>query len=198
MIKNEELYDFQAEPNTTGPDTEPTPSAEPESRFPSKFLYQTIVSICCLILLLAVSSSQSPWLQWVGARIHSAVNTSMEDTFGRLSQSGFVRRLITNAGNLVRLEEITKTLSNQELGNPEATMFQRTVWPVQGSIIKGYGWRYNSANKTREFNSGVEITALPDAPVLAIADGTVSKIIHDPEDGWEIVLKHDEGWTSNY
>jgi murein DD-endopeptidase MepM/ murein hydrolase activator NlpD len=200
MINNKEIYQFDSEPDSTELEPELSSPEEPEATFPAKLLYQTIVSICCLILLLTISHSQLHWLQWVNERLHSAVNSSMEDTFGRIADSKLLKTIITNTNNLVRLEEITKSITNSEysLKDQEKKIFINSVWPVQGSITKGYGWRYDPSNKVKEFNSGVEITAVPDTKVLAIADGTITEIKHQPSSGWQIVISHGGGWSSIY
>ena len=132
--------------------------------------------------------------------MHSAVNSTMEDTFGRIGRLKLLKTMITNTNNLVRLEEITKSITNSEpsIKDQEKKIFINSVWPVQGSITKGYGWRYDPSSKVNEFNSGVEITAVPDTKVLAIADGTITEIKHQPSNGWEIVINHGDGWSSIY
>jgi murein DD-endopeptidase MepM/ murein hydrolase activator NlpD len=200
MMNNKDLYHFDQEQDSTELDPELTSPENSKFSFLTKLLHQTIIAICCLILILTFYHSKLPWLQWVSNRMHSAVNASQEDTFGRISSSKLFKTIITNATNLVRLEEITKGLAGQETlpKEQEKKIFSNSVWPVQGSITKGYGWRYDPANKTREFNSGVEITAVPDTSVLAIADGTIAEIKHQPGNGWEIVINHGDGWSSTY
>lgn len=203
MIKNSELYDFDKEHSPT--ESDPDSSSIDESNlteeamppFFIKLLFQSIVTIGCLILLLILTKSDFPWAQWAVKRFHYAVNASTEDTFGWISRTKLYQSIVTNAGNLVRVEEVAKNIS------PENTFKERQkltnpVWPVQGNIIKGYGWRYNENQKTREFSTGILISATPGTPVMAIADGTIIRLNHQPEQGWEVIIDHGDGWSSVY
>lgn len=200
MINNKELFNFDQDQEPSEPTNDLTSPEDSEFKFPIKLLYQIIIAFCCLILILVVSHSNYPLMKWINQRLHSAINTSMEDTFGRISKSGLIQMIITNADNLIRLEDITKNINSTEysITEKEKKIFQNSVWLVQGSITKGYGWRYDPDNKIREFNSGVEMTAIPNAMVLAIADGVITEIKHQPKKGWEIKISHSDGWSSTY
>jgi hypothetical protein len=202
MINNKELYSFGPEPGPAEPQTELNSQEEAytEFNFITKLLHQTIITVCCLILLLTISHVNMPWSRWIKDRIHFAIHSSQEMTFGRIGNSRLWQTMVTNAGNLVRLEEITKNLTEPEIAvtSPVKKIFLNSVWPVQGSITKGYGWRYNPVSKMREFNAGIEITAIPNTVVLAIADGTIGAIKHQPGMGWQIVINHGDGWSSYY
>lgn len=198
MINNNDLYEFHEEQDSSEIEVETSQLGSLEYTYSNRLLYQTIISICCLIAILFISRSRLTPLQWADAHLHQAINASTEETFGHISDSKFFHSIISNASNLVRLEEITKGLSATENPEPGLKIFRNSVWPVQGSIVKGYGWRYNPVNKIREFSSGVEISALPDAEVMAVADGTIIEINHQPETGWQIVINHGDGWCSIY
>jgi murein DD-endopeptidase MepM/ murein hydrolase activator NlpD len=213
MIYNKELYSFDSDPDPVSASTPELNSTststtdQPESitaddsafHFFNNLLYQTIVATCFLIMVLIISHSSLTWTNWAYNRLHSAVEATQQNTFGRISQSQLWQNLIGDMSNMVRLEEITKKFERESFPrNYGGRVFLNSVWPVQGSITKGYGWQYNSDRKNRIFNSGMEITALPDTLVLAIADGTVSEIIHQTGRGWQLVINHGNGWSSSY
>ncbi|HBE77240.1 MAG TPA: hypothetical protein DDW65_05595 [Firmicutes bacterium] len=213
MIQNKELYSFDPEldpvsVSTPNPDSDSDPNStstteqselfaaeDSDFHFFNNLLYQTIVAICFLIMTLVISHSGLSWMNWACNRLHSAIETSQQETFGRISQSQLWKELIGNMSNLVRLEEITKKF--EQPSSPK-NIFTNSVWPIQGSITKGYGWQYDSDRKNRTFNSGIEITALPDTLVFAIADGTVSEVNHQAGRGWQLIINHGNGWSSSY
>ncbi|HBF38211.1 MAG TPA: hypothetical protein DDW50_12925, partial [Firmicutes bacterium] len=201
---------FDAETEPAEPTLESNSPEEPNFKLFSTLLYQTIITISCLILLLTFSHSRQPWLVWVKERMHAAITSSSANTFGKITNSKLWKSMIGNVGNLVRLEAITKNqFARQNVADDmDVTaslekkqahqVFQNSVWPVQGSIVKGYGWRYDVIRKTKNFQPGIEISALPDSTVLAVADGIITEIKHQPAQGWQIVVSHNNGWSSNY
>jgi murein DD-endopeptidase MepM/ murein hydrolase activator NlpD len=210
MIENKDLYSFEPETDSTEETPESNSLEDSNYKFFTTILYQTIIAFTCLILLLTLSHSNFQWFQWAREKMHTAINASSENTFGKITNSKLWKTVIASTGNLVRLEEITKNQLTKEnfIENSDVTVstekkqsrpsFQNSVWPVQGSIVKGYGWRYDAIRKTKEFQPGIEISALPDSAVLAVADGTITEIKHQPEVGWEIVISHNNEWSSNY
>ncbi len=210
MIENKDLYSFEQEIDSSEQNPESNSLDDSNFKFFSTLLYQTIIAFTCLILLLTLSHSNFQLLQWTRERMHTAINASSENTFGKITGSKLWKSMIASTGNLVRLEEITKNqftkdniFDNSDVAvsseNKHARqIFQNLVWPVQGSIVKGYGWRYNTVHKTKEFQPGIEISAIPDSTVLAVADGIITEIKHQSEEGWKIVISHNGGWSSNY
>ncbi len=210
MIENKDLYSFEQE--TDSPEQAPESDSLDDSNFKlfSTILYQTIIAFTCLILLLTLSHSNYQWLRWARDKIHTAINASSENTFGRIANSRPWKSLLASTGNLVRLEEITKNQFSME--NPADTsdiavstgkkqtrqIFQNSVWPVQGNIVKGYGWRYDEIHQTKKFHPGIEISAQPGSTVLAVADGIISEVRHQPGEGWQIAINHSERWSSSY
>jgi murein DD-endopeptidase MepM/ murein hydrolase activator NlpD len=200
MIRNSELYSLEPKKDSTELPPESHSSEDSNFKFLSTLLYQTIIATCSLIILLTLSRGNLPWFNWIKDRMHSAINASQADTFGRIGDSKLWHTIITNTGNLVRLEEITKKIADPgfEIKNQVSQVFLDSVWPVQGSITKGYGWRYDPIEKIKEFHTGIEISAAPDAIVLAVADGTITEIKHQPGTGWQIIISHADGWSSSY
>ncbi|WP_461210500.1 peptidoglycan DD-metalloendopeptidase family protein [Desulfocurvus sp. DL9XJH121] len=72
------------------------------------------------------------------------------------------------------------------------------VWPAQGGVSEGFGWRTDAATGERFWKPGVEIAAGAGAPVKAGWDGKVVFVGQRGETGDTVVLEHADGWRSIY
>jgi murein DD-endopeptidase MepM/ murein hydrolase activator NlpD len=204
MIENKDLYSF-TETDDTLENEYPEPAPEEtetaaEPGFPYKTMSHIIISVFCILLILIIGRVNSPWADWTRARLHTAVNASFQNTFGYISNTQFFKSLIINGSRLIRLEEIrrmsARKFSLEE--SPASDIFQNAVWPVQGNISQGFGWREDPATLIRQFYPGVEFTAAQNAAVMAIADGEVAAVKANHTGGGEVVIEHGGGWRSTY
>jgi murein DD-endopeptidase MepM/ murein hydrolase activator NlpD len=198
MIKNDELYSFQAEDGQPPAAVESEAlEARSENRGLLRLINQMIVSAMTLILIMTFGKAGQPWSDWLRDSIHHAVNAPAEATFGRLWRSEPLQSLIENGRNLVRLEPIVNVSAPADPA-AKTRVFPNPVWPVKGNIVKGFGWSYDPSTHTREFSRGVEISAQADAEVYAVASGVVTEVIHRPDQAWSITIDHGNGWRSIY
>lgn len=199
--------DFE-EAGYEGAEFEPDAPFESESEysnsagFPSRFFGQAVVALICLIMVMLLTQSDHPSTRWIRNHLHSAVNASSDATFGYISRTETFQRLAKNLENLVRLEEITKKLSEPReslRGDdlPVSVLPPGTIWPVQGRIVRNFGWQESSGNR-REFYPDLEFAINPGTEVLAIRKGTVSAIQIQPQSGGAISLDHGNGLISTY
>ncbi|NLY70833.1 MAG: M23 family metallopeptidase [Clostridiales bacterium] len=76
------------------------------------------------------------------------------------------------------------------------------TFPVNnGEIILGYsgnGLVYSKTLDQYVVHNGVDIQATADSPVLAVADGTVTKVYNDDKLGITIELTHKDGYKTRY
>jgi murein DD-endopeptidase MepM/ murein hydrolase activator NlpD len=198
MIDNKRLYEFNEEDDPVETDDGVRDQDGSGSGSPGRIIYQMITSVLCLILIIVICKSSLPWFQWARGRIHSAINASTEATFGRISNSPAVKSLLENGKNLVQLQEITKKFTNPNVSFQGMEVFQNSVWPVQGSITRGFGWGNQTSGHPGDFSSGVEISAPRGADVFAVAGGEIADISYQPQLGWQIVLNHGSGLKSIY
>jgi hypothetical protein len=72
-------------------------------------------------------------------------------------------------------------------------------WPARGMLSSGYGWRRNPIGyRGYRFHSGLDIAADRGTPILAAADGVVSKAEYNSGFGRMVELDHGYGITTIY
>jgi len=84
---------------------------------------------------------------------------------------------------------------------PRGMVPSETLWPLSGepgAVTSRFGWEDDPANGRRRWNSGVRISAAPDAPVRAVLPGTVVYAGPREGHGYTVVLEHQEGFRSYY
>lgn len=69
--------------------------------------------------------------------------------------------------------------------------FSETVWPVDGEILSGFGYRLDSGENTVEFHYGVDIAAAQGSEVVAFTDGTVSVVGTSTTAGNYVIIEHE-------
>jgi murein DD-endopeptidase MepM/ murein hydrolase activator NlpD len=72
------------------------------------------------------------------------------------------------------------------------------LWPVQGRISSGYGFRIHPVLKTRHFHGGIDIVAAEGTKVKAAASGQVVSVGTRGNYGLAVVLEHAGGLTTWY
>lgn len=74
-----------------------------------------------------------------------------------------------------------------------------SIWPVEGTLESGFGGRRNPfGGSSYEFHSGQDIDAVPGAPVIAGANGTVTFTGWQSGYGQLVVIDHGDGLTTRY
>ncbi|HYG57812.1 MAG TPA: M23 family metallopeptidase [Symbiobacteriaceae bacterium] len=69
---------------------------------------------------------------------------------------------------------------------PAETASPNTIMPVDGTIMYGFGW----LPKGRQVHEGLDLAAAEGAPVMAIADGTVTRVRTDEVLGMLVEVDH--------
>jgi murein DD-endopeptidase MepM/ murein hydrolase activator NlpD len=101
--------------------------------------------------------------------------------------------------NAARTE--TAEIRDKQPAQPRGMVPSETLWPLsdeQGAVTSRFGWEDDPASGKRRWNSGVWISAAPDAPVRAVLSGTV--VYAGPREGrgHTVVLEHQDGYRSYY
>lgn len=72
------------------------------------------------------------------------------------------------------------------------------LWPVNGEITSGFGYRINPITKQLSFHTGMDIGANKDTPILAALSGTVEDVGKNEAYGNYILLLHGNGIETFY
>ncbi len=73
-----------------------------------------------------------------------------------------------------------------------------SIWPTQGWLTCGFGYRQSPFTGLREFHRGLDVSTKPGTPVIAPADGVVVEVGNDPDYGEIIRLDHGLGHKTFY
>lgn len=71
-------------------------------------------------------------------------------------------------------------------------------WPVKGWLTSGFGYRVHPIKGSREFHTGLDLSARPGTPVRATADGIVSFAGRSGANGNLVALEHGFGYSTYY
>lgn len=196
MIENKQLYPFEETNESNEP---PKVETEPEISLwqsAAKSLERVAVSVFCLLLLILVAKNPHPLAKWVKQHLHTAMNLSAGQTFGRFLKSPVVKSIVANGRNLIRLEDVTKK-GRINLPQENARFGDHPVWPLQGKILRRFGWYQSLASDKPQFSRGVVISGAPDTAVFAVQSGTVAEVYRE-QVGWTLVLDHGSHCRSVY
>ena len=75
------------------------------------------------------------------------------------------------------------------------------AWPLQGEVVMPYSMDHAVYDPTLEqyrTNAGISISAEKGAEVKAAADGTVTAVAEDAENGKMVTISHEGGWLTTY
>ena len=99
-------------------------------------------------------------------------------------------------------EAIPKTPNDKEIKTKEAmnpqVLSAPIIVPVSGKVARGFGWSLDSLDNLKRFHHGLDIAALPGAPVRAALSGRVTKVGRDVALGQYLILTHGEGTSTLY
>jgi len=107
----------------------------------------------------------------------------------------FLHQLNTEA----RLEEIRQQDLMQVIrSNKELWASTPSIWPTQGWISSGFGYRTSPFTMQREFHKGLDISAPQGTPIYAPAKGKVSFSGRDGGYGLSLTVDHGTGIMTRY
>jgi murein DD-endopeptidase MepM/ murein hydrolase activator NlpD len=92
------------------------------------------------------------------------------------------------------LSELEKLLSTKK----EMLVHTPSMWPAQGWVTSGFGFRSNPFTGLNQMHEGLDISNRIGTPVIAPADGIITDTGQDYSHGNVIVISHGFGMTSRY
>jgi murein DD-endopeptidase MepM/ murein hydrolase activator NlpD len=110
-----------------------------------------------------------------------------------------LEKQINKIYNLVELEKQSFNKAGRKLEELNDRLSHvPSIWPTQGYITSGYGWRRHPITGKREFHYGYDIANRPYTTIVATADGTVSSVRRYGGYGLIIEIDHGYGFTTRY
>ncbi len=94
-------------------------------------------------------------------------------------------------------EQLAVLLRAAELSSRIDRVGQEYLWPLEGRISSGFGWRNISVAGNR-FHGGIDIVAPSGTPVRAARGGVVTRAGWVGAYGYLVVLDHGAGWETRY
>lgn len=80
----------------------------------------------------------------------------------------------------------------------EASLWPELAWPVEGRVLKGFGWQHSDSLADYRLHRGLAIAAPAGVPVRAAAAGVVVQVHETWAHGLEIRLRHAGGLQTVY
>jgi len=110
-----------------------------------------------------------------------------------------IEKQIDRIYNLVELEKQSLQKAGGKLGELKDKLSHvPSIWPTQGYITSGFGWRRHPITGKREFHKGYDIANRPYTTVVATADGVVSSVKRWGGYGNTIEINHGYGFSTRY
>lgn len=114
----------------------------------------------------------------------------------RAAQEEAIRELELESSRITEL--IHRSGSGWRTGKVLTLRDGALLWPVEGRITSGYGWRIHPIFGTREFHTGIDIGAPWGTPIKAAAAGTVLFTGWMRGYGMLVILDHGNGLSTTY
>lgn len=90
--------------------------------------------------------------------------------------------------------ELDKFLENQKM----LLASTPSIWPTRGWLSSGFGYRTSPFTGQREFHKGIDISTRIKAPIVAPANGIVTRIAWDRGYGRILTISHGHGIVTRY
>lgn len=95
-------------------------------------------------------------------------------------------------------EESLSELLKQLLAKKETLAHTPSIWPAQGWVTSGFGFRIHPLTGLSQMHEGLDIANRLGTPVIATANGIISDVETDQLFGKVVVISHGFGMTTRY
>jgi murein DD-endopeptidase MepM/ murein hydrolase activator NlpD len=117
-------------------------------------------------------------------------------------EKGLVHQMKTDVERLkseaISREESLSELEKLLVNKKEILAYTPSIWPTQGWVTSGFGFRTNPFTGLTQMHEGLDISNRVGTSVIAPADGMISDAGKDYSHGNTIVISHGFGMTSRY
>jgi murein DD-endopeptidase MepM/ murein hydrolase activator NlpD len=110
-----------------------------------------------------------------------------------------MHRSLEALDNEIAASEQNKTDLYKFLENQNAILASTpSIWPTKGWLSSRFGYRMSPFTGKREFHRGIDISTRMGAPIVAPADGIVSRVYRDRGYGNVVCVNHGYGVMTKY
>jgi murein DD-endopeptidase MepM/ murein hydrolase activator NlpD len=103
---------------------------------------------------------------------------------------------------LTALEQTSKEVEAQIRAYQEQNQIAlgtgKFIWPVQGPVTQGFGWRIHPILRKREFHTGLDIAVESGFPIMAADSGVVIFAGYNGGYGKMLLIDHGSGFSTLY
>lgn len=152
------------------------------------------------------STSRKPMLskQWITLLVCFVI-LLLVGTFANYRQTISASSITTTKAELSPYEELSPYNKGGQANDQEKTARSTdklatspSIWPVNGSITSGFGWRNSPWEDGSELHPGIDIATNMGTPVVATADGEVVKSGWSGGYGNIVQINHGNGIETIY
>lgn len=106
-----------------------------------------------------------------------------------------VDRLLTlSAFELEKFSEVEQDLAKLQ----ERLNHTPSIWPSTGWISRGYGMKYDPFTGMKQMHRGIDVANHTGTPIIAAADGRVTRVGRNGGMGKTVVIDHGYGFVTRY
>lgn len=106
-----------------------------------------------------------------------------------------VDRLLTlSAFELEKFSEVEQDLGKLQ----ERLNHTPSIWPSTGWISRGYGMKYDPFTGMKQMHRGIDVANHTGTPIIAAADGRVTRVGRNGGMGKTVVIDHGYGFVTRY
>lgn len=91
-----------------------------------------------------------------------------------------------------------ETTAGQDAALPEEPDMSAAMKPLEGSLIKGYGFVFSPTFKDYRFHGGIDISAAEGATVKCPLEGVVESVASTQGQGSTVIVNHGGSWKTSY
>ena len=147
------------------------------------------------LILCAAAIGISGYLYYRNTNNDPQLSNPTSATDGQQPNSGNVQAVATDPGQLPSKSTDPSSTA------PTVSKTLKTASPLAGSVVSAYAMdslSYNQTTRDWRVHDGIDIAAEAGTPVTAAADGTVYTVYEDDTMGTTVVIRHDNGYTTQY
>jgi murein DD-endopeptidase MepM/ murein hydrolase activator NlpD len=151
------------------------------------------------IMVNLETSEDNSEFRGVGGSIPIKVKSKLNKaaTYKDIARS--MHSAIDNLDNEIALCERDKAELHKFLKNQKVLLASTpSIWPTKGWLSSRFGYRISPFTGKKEFHKGIDISTRMGAPIVAPADGIVTKVYWDHGYGKVLAINHGYGIVTKY